>query len=296
MDRALHMVSTDRFGYALLSIDVSLPFTVVAAWLNTSSEEKTLSYMDMSIALQGALKSLVPLYYFTNVAKYNDIDSAYVLLGYQAMPATTSVRLEGNQLFLNTCQSVYWDWMDPSLRQAVLRCSLTESKLRAMLPAIFQRLQNANPGNSEFYSPGDGTVKKIRDAVSQNDRMLQSLLFTEAQIVHGALKAGQNLARFREKKGADIKAATRALATFGSTITETFNAKVSSIYGGDALRPLGTMLFVAAAQALSGDVQQSSALFRFLALKPDANFQPGDFLQGQMPQDGILIQQSIVNA
>jgi hypothetical protein len=56
------------------------------------------------------------------------------------------------------------------------------------------------------------------------------------------------------------------------------------------------MLFVAAAQALSGDVQQSSALFRFLALKPDANFQPGDFLQGQMPQDGILIQQSIVNA
>jgi len=47
---------------------------------------------------------------------------------------------------------------------------------------------------------------------------------------------------------------------------------------------------------VSGDVQQSSALFRFLALKPDANFQPGDFLQGQMPQDGILIQQSIVNA
>jgi hypothetical protein len=296
MDRALHLTPTDRFGYALLSIDVSLPSAIAAAWLNASAEEKTPSYMDMSIALQGGLKSLVPLYYFTDASKYNDIDTAYVLLGYQAMPATTSVRLDGNQLFLNTCQSVYWDWMDPNLRQAVLRCSLTEAKLRAILPAIFQRLQNANPAKSAFYAPGDGTVKKIRDAVSQNDGMLKNLLFTEAEIVHGALKAGQNLAKFREKKGADVKAATRALAAFGSTITETFNARVSSIYGGDAVRPLGTQLFVAAAQALSGDVQQASALFRFLALKPDANFQPGDFLQGQMPQDGILIQQSIVNA
>jgi hypothetical protein len=56
------------------------------------------------------------------------------------------------------------------------------------------------------------------------------------------------------------------------------------------------MLFVAAAQALSGEVQPANALFRFLALKPDAAFQPADFLQGQLPEDGILIQQSIVNA
>lgn len=296
MDRALHMAPTDHFGYALLSIDLSLPAAIAAAWLNASAEEKTPSYMDMSIALQGALKSLVPLYYFTDVSKYNDIESAYVLLGYQAMPATTSVRLDGNQLSINTCQSVYWDWMDPSLREALLRCSLTEAKLRAILPAIFQRLQNANPGKSSFYAPGDATVKKIRDAVSHNDGMFKSLLFTEAEIIHGALKAGQNLAKFREKKGADIKAATRALAAFGGTITDTFNAKVSSIYGGDALRPLGTQLFVAAAQALSGDVQRATALFRFLALKPDAKFQPADFLQGQFPQDDILIQESIVNA
>jgi len=296
MDRALHMAPTDQFGYALLSIDLSLPSAVVASWLNASAEERTLSYMDMSIALQAALKSLVALYYFTDVAKYDDIDTAYVLLGYQAMPTTTSARLDGNQLSINTSREVYWDWMDGSLREAVLRCSLTEAKLRAMLPAVFQRIQNANPATSKFYEPGDGTVKKIRNAVSQNDQLLKSLLFTEAEIIHGALKAGQNLARFREKQGADVKAATRALATFGSTITDTFNKKVSSIYGGDALRPLGTMLFVAAAQALSGEVQPASALYRFLALQRDAAFQPAGFLQGQLPEDGILIQQSIVNA
>jgi len=296
MDRALHMSLPDRYGYALIGIDLALPSAVVASWLSAPAEEKQPAYMDMSVALQAKLKSMVPLYYFTDAKKYDDLDTAYVLLAYQAMPVTTSVRLNGNLLSLNTCQAAYWDWMDPHLREAVLRCSATESKLRAILPAVFQRLQNANPGQSPRFEPGDATVRRIRDAASQNDILMRSLLQTEAEIIHGALKAGQQLAKFREKKGADVKAATRALAAFGSTITDTFNKKASSIYGGDALRPLGTMLFVAAAQALSNNTQNPSALFRFIALKPDAKFDPKDFLAGKSPQDGILIQQSIVNA
>jgi hypothetical protein len=297
MDRMLHMSPTDRFGFALVSIDLSLPSQAVAAWLDAPAQEKSMPYMDMSIALQAALKTLIPFYYFSDVSKYNDIDPSYTLVAYSALPTTTSIRLSGNQLFLNTNQSVYWDWMDSNLRSAMIGCAPMDSKLRAMLPAIFQRIQaSGSKKTASFFEPGDGTVRKIRDAVRNNDTLLRSLLFTEAEIVQGALKSGMQLARFRAQQGTDVKAASRALAAFGATITETFNKRVSSVYGGDAVRPLGTMLFLSAAQALSGRANQASALFRFLALKPDAQFQPADFLQGKFPDDGVLVQQSIVNA
>ena len=304
MDRAVHTSPTDEFGYALLSINLAVPGSVVAAWLEAPGKERTPAYMDMSVALQAALKSLLPFYYFADVRNYETFEPAAVLVGYSAIPASTSVRLDGGQLHLDTSQQVYWDWMDASLRRAMLYSSTTEAKLRAMLPAVYQRLQSAGvKGAAAMFAPGDATVRRIRDAVAHRDDLLRSLLYTEAEIVDGALQAGLSMARFRAKQGADVKQATRSLAAFGATISDTFNKRVSSVYGGDAVRPLGTLLFATAAQALSGNYAEPSAVFRFVLLRPDAQFTPQDFLQGNEPAwdpdhpatSPVVAQQSIAN-
>ena len=58
-----------------------------------------------------------------------------------------------------------------------------------------------------------------------------------------------------------------------------FNAKVASVYGGGALRTLGTMLFVAAARGLSDELQsiQPAGLLRLTVLKQGTTFPPAGF-------------------
>jgi hypothetical protein len=297
MDRAVPHPVTSEFGFVLLSVDLSVPSQNVAAWLQAPEKEKSQAYMEMSIAIQAALKKIIPFFYFADVGKYADLDSAFTLIGYSALPAMNSARLDGSLLRLNTGQSAYWDWMDQELRTAILFSNATEAKLRAMLPAIYQRLQSAGMNDTaKFFEPGDASVRRIRAAVDRDDSRLKSLLFTEAEIIDGAVHAGLQLAKFRVNKGADIKQAVRSLAAFGAKITDTFNSRVSSIYGGDALHPLGTMLFVAAGQALSNQVANPTAMFRFMVLDAQAPFDTKDFLQGKDPESGIAIQQSIVNA
>jgi hypothetical protein len=297
MDRAVIHAPTDELGYVLLSLDLTLPSDVVAAWLQAPAEEKSKPYMDMSRALQAALRKTISFYYFADARKYETPGTASPLLAYEALPLSTSARLDGSQLHIDTGQGVYWDWMDRELRRGMLYSTPTEAKLRAMLPAIYQRLQAAGMSNTaNFFEPGDGSVQRVRSEVQADQRLLESLLFTEAEIVRGALEAGLELARFRTERNRDARKAARSLARFGARVTDTFNSRVSSVYGGDALRPLGTILFVAAAQALAGTVRGPSAMLRLVVLNSRTDFAPEDFLRGQEPERGILVQQSILSA
>lgn len=291
MDRAVSHAPANNFAYALASLDVRVRSSVVEAWLRAPGKDRAPEYLEMSVALQAALRTVIPFYYFADAQNYSTLGSAYPLIAYSAMPVSTSASLDGNQLRLNTGRSVYWDWMDQDLRRAML--SAGRSKLRAMLPAVFQRLQSARIREAEFYEPGDGTAERIISAVVRDDHLLKSLLFTEAEIIDGAIQAGLKLEKFVSGSGADVQQATRALAAFGSTITETFNKKITSVYGGDALRPLGTMLFVTAANALVDVQSPPDAMFRFLVMDPQSQFNPTDFLAGKEPQKDVLIQQTV---
>jgi hypothetical protein len=89
----------------------------------------------------------------------------------------------------------------------------------------------------------------------------------------------------------------KALATFGSTLTEAFNAKITTTYGGGALRPLGTALFLEAAAALTpGLAARPTALLELIVLKGNATFALADYLNGVAPpKKDILERQPIVN-
>ncbi len=78
------------------------------------------------------------------------------------------------------------------------------------------------------------------------------------------------------------------MAKFGADITKTFNDRIQSVCGGDALRPLGSVLFIEAALALSGNELGSSQATAMLqltvvkdaALKADSTFHMTDYLGG----------------
>jgi hypothetical protein len=205
--------------------------------------------------------------------------------------------VQGNNLKLNTNQTVYWDWMQPGLRRKMLADFHTQAKVRAVLPAIYQRIQASGMRKTaRFYEPGEATVQRILERAYSKDELLKSLLYVEAEVVFGALEAGLAIAEFRKKQDQDIRIAVRALGKWGAKVVETFNQRARSIYGGDAVRPLGAMLLATAANSLTGNPVKPSALLRLIVLKQDSAFPPADFLRGVSPDPdkAILLQQSIV--
>ena len=132
------------------------------------------------------------------------------------------------------------------------------------------------------------------------DTLLHSLLFVEAEIIAQAHKAGLAIAKFREEGWKDPQQAVKALADFGSAVTDAFNKKVSGVYGGGALRPLGTMPFVEAAGAFSRDAASAkpAALFELTVVRQTAGFDLAKFVDPAEPQapprEDIVIQERLV--
>jgi hypothetical protein len=105
------------------------------------------------------------------------------------------------------------------------------------------------------------------------------------------------MAKFVAASDTDIKAATRALATFGSKLADTFNNRIASIYGGSALRPLGSAVYLIAAQQFNEAPVQPSALFELIVLKQGSRFALPDFVSGKRPErQDVLLDQPITNA
>ncbi len=189
--------------------------------------------------------------------------------------------------------------MQPDLRRRMLSSDIARGKLRAILPAIYQRLQACGKNKTaRFYEPGESSVQRVLGQALSKDQLLKSLLYVEAEVVSGALKAGMAIARFRKMQDEDVRMAVRALGEWGSKVTETFNKRVTSVYGGEAIRPLGTMILATAANVLSGIPVKPAALLRVIVLQQESTFPPADFLRGVSPDPdkGIIIQQSIIDA
>jgi hypothetical protein len=144
-------------------------------------------------------------------------------------------------------------------------------------------------------------AKLIQDEVARDDRddssPLARLLYVESQVIKAARHAGYDIAEFTLAANNQPSRAVKGLAEFGATVTTAFNEKVTSVYGGGAIRPLGTALFIEAAAALNPALVASpSALLELLVLKKGATFQLPDYLAGTVPgKDQLLVQERIVN-
>lgn len=292
---------TDNFGNTLISLEVSLPANVAGSWLKAPREERSPLYMEMSRGLQAKLKQLIPFYYFADPHKYHDLVPAAVLLVYAAIRPSTSVRLAGGKLTFNTDREVYWNWVDESKRQAMVSNPSTEARLAVELARVHDRLRTI-PGmkkDAEFYDPRDQVGRIINTVTKENTgkTILQNLLFVEAEIVRGAQQAGLRLAKFQQEKGSKPTKAVEALTEFGAKVTEVFNKKIRSLYGGEALRPLGTMVFIEAAQALDPGLSNitPNVMLDVTVLKGDAVFPPADFpAHGMLKKEDVVVQERLV--
>jgi hypothetical protein len=208
--------------------------------------------------------------------------------------------VSGNVLTM-TDRDYYWDIVNQSLRRKMVLHPQTRANLEVMLDRINNLLVGVGMTDTAASFRRD-QAEAIQNAVILGDKPtsgnLWSLLLTESEIIRGAREAGYELAKFTKLDDAKPSAAETALANFGSKIVNTFNANVKSVYGSEALRPLGTSLFVEAAATLDPNAaiaaSKTIALLDVTVLKRDSTFNLSTFLDGEVPEEkDILIHQKI---
>jgi len=81
------------------------------------------------------------------------------------------------------------------------------------------------------------------------------------------------------------------LAEFGQSVTQAFNKNIRSVYGGAALRPLGTMAFIEAAACFlpAARAVAPSALFQLTVVKQASAFKLETFLDGKAPMKSDIV-------
>jgi hypothetical protein len=305
MDKTIDLIEfngTDIFGDTLISIELAFSSAMAAAWLKAPTEKKSPVYMNMSRSLQAKLKQLIPFYYFQDVKKYRDLKSAMALMVYAAMPVTTSVELSDSETIrkFNTDKDIYWNWPDRGTRKAVVFSPPTKRRLIDEMARVASLLRGV-PGmgsTAGFYDPNQLAEILKASEPEKNQSNLTTLLFVEAELVRGAVKAGTRIALFL--KGSDVRPsiAIEALAEFGANLTRTFNEKIKSIYGGDGVRPLGSLALIEAARALDpmATFDEPPAVLEMIVLKQQSKFSLPEYLKGKRPPlDDIVIEQRLLN-
>jgi hypothetical protein len=304
MDKTIDQIEfngTDVFGNTLISIEVAFSAEMAAAWFKAPGDDNAPEYMNMSRNLQAKLRQLIPFYFFQDVRNYGTLMSAMALMVYAAMPVTTSVEMKDSETVkrFNTDKDIHWDWVDRATRNAVVFSAPTKRNLIVEMARVERLLRDTGMGGkADFYTPNQ--LSKILNTVTKDigENNLKSLLFVEAELVKGAVGAGIEIAKFIRNAGVKPSIAIEALATFGAKLTKTFNNQIESIYGGDGVRPLGSLALVEAARALDPMLtfEAPAAILEMIVIKEQSSFSLPEFLNGKLPaKEDIVIEQRLLN-
>jgi hypothetical protein len=163
---------------------------------------------------------------------------------------------------INAAKDVYWDVSDAKKIRAMATSGLTIVNLQTRMAAAAAMLREIPELASKAgdYDPNKINIENILNTALQpasaailRPAQLGSLLTFELTVVRGAVDAGLKIAEFRKAAGdKDLNKALDTLEQFGSKLTETFHKNIAPLYGGGAVRALGTMVFLEAALALAG--------------------------------------------
>jgi hypothetical protein len=281
-----------------LSMQLSLPASAISGWFQERTPSQlTSDQMTLSRALQGAWRRALPALYFQNLDNYIPSDAVAALLVWSSMPIAAGITLNNDgTLSVNTGKENFWDYPDVSLRNAVAGCSLTVAALSTQLAVIHGQLVEAGSSNTGFFDSSQ-TTKRISDALDSNGEIyLQSLLFTESQIISGATDALKQIGKALTAAGTAPTIAMKLLANFVAQLTDTFNRKISSAYIGIPDRVIGPMLLVEASAAVGSAGVPPAALMALYALNPGHTFNLGDFVTGaKPPKSDVALTQTLVS-
>src|SRR5581483_559906 len=283
--------SGHKLGNALVSMNVSLPASSMLAWLSAPGDKKDKAYKRMSIALQKQFKQVLLDTFFSDIHNYRNVSgdtAARAVLVFCSIPPCSDAVLTNNGANLQFVgedakgDHLYWDYMDRGsnifnvdLREKVLFSAETIAKLQQLLSAARSRLQAANDPDGVLDRYQDSSIKEILNAVL-NGQLIGFLFPVESNMVNQARSAGLSMAQFRAKQFSDPESARRDLARFGQTLSDDFNSKLQTFAVGQALLPLGTAIYTAAATSLGAAAPNPAAMLPVRIIKDGVAFPPAD--------------------
>jgi hypothetical protein len=274
-------------GDGVFSMQVSYPAQVLEAWFRARTPEMLKSdSLRMSRAIQAAFRDILVANYFRDADRLKNLGSATPLLVWAALPVSTGVAIENGQVRFNKDRDVFWDFPDRNLRKAM---ALDGHTTRSLLPRLREvravLLASGNGQTAEFFTDTQAGELQKSATNGRADVLLNSLLFAEAEIIAGAVKALKDTQNLLPDLKTSPTKAIRSFANFGADLTETFNSKVKSTYGDDSLRTLGPALLMEATKALSGGavVPAPDALLSFAVLNANHTYVLGSFVDGEIP-------------
>jgi len=290
----------DVFGKTLITLNVSLGGEILGAWLHAPSSKKDPAYAQLSLRIQESLRMLVPFYYFSDLDRYKTLDPAAALLAYSSLPLLNDVRVnESGKLKAVTNGDIIWDIEDTNLLAAIIEDPRTTKGLLTVLKRISPLLKATGRDPKGFYAPGELARNRILGTVLQGQgrTLLMGLLRGESNIMKKAVEAGQAIANFRVAQDEPEKA-IEFLAQFGANLTEAFNKEAGDfVFEGALLRPLSTMVFVAATTVFDpGLVAKTKAMLTVSALANASPFTQAQFLQGEEPSSNDVLVEDRVTA
>jgi hypothetical protein len=281
-----------KFPNALLSLDLSLPSSAANAWGNAPADQRDKAYKVMSMALQRQFKRVLHDTFFSNPHNYANVSGSTAtraVLAFCSIPPCSDVEIidDGDNIeFLDETavgKNIYWDWRDRgenifhiNLREKVLFHAQTQSNLLKLLARARMRLHAAGDPGHVLSSYQDDQIGQILGAALHAinptislDSLLDFLFPVEANMVEQARGAGLKMASFRNNQFSNPERARKDLAEFGQKLSEDFNSDLSTFAVGNALIPLGTAIYAAAANAFNpGTAASVAAMFTVQLLKP----------------------------
>ncbi len=291
----------DEFGDVLLSAEVTLPGGALAAWVAERPKADAIAAAKrVSVRLQHCLKQLIPFYYFQDLDQLHQNQPSSALLLWASLPPLNDIRIVGGKVEdrLNS-DKVFWDWLDPAKRTAVVDTDVTKRNLLAQLIDARDRLRAAGRSSQAGFFEPNQLGSHIAASEFLTAPQFHSLLFTEATTVRGCERALLDISEFWKDSATLPSRAIARLAEFGAEITKTFNSNLSSVYGKQFLRPLGSMLFLEAARALDPALGASNpnALLALTVLKETADFPLQNYLDNiPPPAEAVALEQRLVAA
>ena len=239
----------DQFGNTILDLELSYPISVLRGWGLAPREEKSPEYREMYRRIQRSLRQVIPFFWFNEPERYLPLAVAAPLLVYKHLPVSTQIKLAGATLTTNSGDAVFWDYRDPRKLAAMANSSEALLALEREVAAIQRRARQRGLERvaAEYGLMSAGRLTGF--ALADGARALVSLLSVEEDIARAAIKAGQKMAKFREKAANEPTEAIDELAGFGMKLTQAFNAKVRSVYETVPLAPIGPMMLIEASRA-----------------------------------------------
>lgn len=295
----------DLIGDTRVSLDVTLPGTVLDEWFAAPADPGDPVYFRFSRLMQAKLKQLICDVYFGDPTRYVTLGVAAPVLVWASIPPMNS--FDGKR--------IQWDASDPESYGRVVSDLRTREALRDRCAVIAPMLaaSPATKKSAKFYDVGSpktapaalgGLLSAALRKPSMNwtaPPILGAMVAFEQAVIRAAVRAATEAARFVEDAGARPADAIRHLSKFGEEVVETFHEHLRKAVAlpAEMMVPLGAALFAETSRALrvvrTGDDDgcKPTAYFALTVLKPGTKLSAEQLRKGDFRPDLVAAERRI---